>query len=209
MPLPDHPLVLHGGCNCRAIRYRITVPAQPARPLNPFSDGELTFPMIMTDHCNDCRRATGAILPVWICVPSDMMTCQLEPVSASNSEAAGAASQTESWIPATELFRPGPQSDKYWLKFYKSSSCATRSFCGRCGTNLTYAIWPSMGEGEGWPDIFDVVLGTLEREDLEKEYMAPDRHCWVECEIGWVRELTSGGRELPRHPTYKVNEMAD
>ena len=113
-----------------------------------------------------------------------------------------------SWVPATEMFRKGRDSEDYWLKFYKSSDNVTRTFCGRCGTNLTYAIWPSMGEGEGWPDIFDVLLGTLDKEHLEKEYLAPDRHCWVECEIPWVRMLTSGWKELPRHPTYKVNEVA-
>lgn len=202
--LPDHPLVLHGGCNCRAIRYKVQVPARPERPLNPFSDGQVPFPMVATDHCNDCRRATGSILPTWICVPTSMMSCQLQPVSPTDHEAA-VPPDSSPWIPAVELFKPGPNEDSYHLKFYQSSSAITRTFCGRCGTNLTYFI--GHGMGEGFPEIFDVILGTLDREDLEQEWMAPDRHCWWSCGIKWVQELSNGGKVLPVHPSFKVNEI--
>ena len=74
--LPDHTLVLHGGCNCRAILYKVQVPVRPERPLSPFADGQVPFPLVATDHCNDCRRATGSILPIWICVPPSLMACQ-------------------------------------------------------------------------------------------------------------------------------------
>ena len=62
---------------------------------------------------------------------------------------------------------------------------------------------------EGFPDIFDTILGTIDREDLEKEWMAPDRHCWWEKGIPWVQELATGGLELPKHPTFKVNEFIE
>ncbi len=61
--------------------------------------------------------------------------------------------------------------------------------------------------GEGFPEIFDVILGTLDREDLEKEWMAPDRHCWWSCGINWVQDLSNRRKVLPVHPTYKVNEF--
>ena len=196
--LPDHPLVLHGGCDCGAIRYRIQVPARAERPLNPSSNGQVSFPMIATDHCNDCRRATGSILPTWICVPSSMLFCQLQPISPATT------SNPSPWIPAAELFTPGPNKDKYHLKFYHSSPPVTRTFCGRCGTNLTYFL------GRGLPDeIFDVILGTMDREDLEGEWMAPDRHCWWDCGIKWVQELSNGGKGLPAHPRSRVDEFVD
>ena len=213
--LPDHPLVLHGGCNCGAIRYRIQVPARAERPLNPSSDGQVSFPMIATDHCNDCRRATGSILPTWICVPSSMLSCQLQPISSATtttnnknnndpSETAPNTSNPSPWTPAIELFTPGPNKDNYHLKFYHSSPPITRTFCGRCGTNLTYFL------SRGLPDeIFDVVLGTLDREDLEREWMAPDRHCWWDCGIKWVQELSNGGRVLPAHPRSRVDEFVE
>jgi hypothetical protein len=198
MPLPDHPLLLNGGCNCGAIRYKIDIPMKAERPPHPASKGEVIFPVILTDHCNDCRKATGAILPTWICVPTTMMSCMLQPM-ASDGEPA-----RETWHPVTSMFYPGPQTPNYWLKFYQSSEHTTRSFCGKCGTNLTYSIEPSMGEG--WPILFDVLLATIDRVDLEKDYMAPDRHCWVECEIPWIKELTNGKPSMPRHPTFKLDE---
>lgn len=54
-----------------------------------------------------------------------------------------------------------------------------------------------------------MILGTLDREVLEEEWMAPDRHCRWSCGVKWVQELTNGGRVLPVHPTYKVNEFWD
>ena len=200
--LPDHPLVLHGGCNCRAIRYRLQVPARADRPLNPFSDGSVCFPTITTDHCNDCRRATGSILSTWICVPTSMMSCQLRPVSSANADPSGdkaavCAPDSSSWIPAANLFKPGEDEDKYYLKLYHSSPGITRTFCGRCGTNLTY--YSSHDRGKDFPEVFDVILGTLDREDLENEWMAPDRHCRWSGGIGWIQELTNGGKVLPVH----------
>lgn len=203
MPLPQHALVLHGGCNCGAVRYRVEIPENSKRPTNPVSNGDVTFPVVLTDHCNDCRKALGSILPTWICVPAPMMSCILEPIVAdSDSPPSG----DKAWLPVTNFFYPGPQSEKYWLRFYKSSERTTRSFCGKCGTNLTYSI-PNLGQG--WPDMFDVVLGTLDKGDLENDWMAPDRHCWVSCEIPWISKLTNGIPSMPRHPSYKLDELAE
>lgn len=63
--------------------------------------------------------------------------------------------------------------------------------------------------GEGWPILFDVLLGTIDRADLEKDWMAPDRHCWVECEIKWIKELANGVPAMPRHPTFKLDEYSN
>ena len=54
MPLPHDPLVLSGGCKCKAIRYVINVPALSKRPINPPSQDTIHFPFVTTDHCNDC-----------------------------------------------------------------------------------------------------------------------------------------------------------
>ena len=72
MPLPAHAFGTHGGCHCHAIRYRIEIPPMSERPASHYcsetvrkSGGQqsLTLPMVVIDHCNDCRRATGSILP--------------------------------------------------------------------------------------------------------------------------------------------------
>ena len=202
MPLPSNPLTITGGCNCQAVRYKIEVPALSDRPLNTSSSKDVSYPMVCTDHCNDCRRAVASILPTWMCVPASMFSCDLRPKSHVDYE--DPFSQ-ERWIPGAELFWPGSKSDKYWLQFYKSSFDVTRTFCGQCGTNLTFARKPMP---EGWLDIFDVLVGSMDREFVEKDWMAPDRHCWVGCEIDWVKTLTSGGKKLPRHPRSQLNELA-
>jgi hypothetical protein len=100
MPLPDHAFTLNGGCNCRSIRYRIHVPARLERQLHPFMlafsknpptgekwkledvEADPNFaraPLIITCHCNDCRRSTGSILPFAITVPVQIMEVSVEP----------------------------------------------------------------------------------------------------------------------------------
>jgi hypothetical protein len=51
-----------------------------------------------------------------------------------------------------------------------------RSFCGRCGTPLTY-------EGERWPGEIHVLLGTLDRPEL----LEPKGHASREEQIPWLR----------------------
>ena len=60
-----------------------------------------------------------------------------------------------------ELWR---EKERTTIRFFHSSLKRTRAFCGHCGTNVNHQIWPMV---EGFPDIFDVVLGTVDREGLE------------------------------------------
>lgn len=70
MPMPPEPFTITGGCNCRSIRYTINVPAFSDRPASVYcSPGaslppDAKIPFIAIDHCNDCRRASGALLPI-------------------------------------------------------------------------------------------------------------------------------------------------
>ena len=212
MPLPDHPFTIHGGCNCRAVRYKIQVPQLSSRPVHPFSppDHEIRLPLVTTDHCNDCRAATGSILPAWICVPADMMSVSARPAPASDPASPRIRSPDDGpWRPAMTVLRAdgsGTGAPGTTLKFFGSSPQRTRTFCGHCGTNLTYAIFPMV---EGFPDIFDTVLGTVDRGDLEKDWLAPERHCWWSKGVPWVQDLVRGGLRIPKHPTFKVGEIAD
>lgn len=209
MPLPEHALIIHGGCNCRAIRYRIEIPQLSSRPRNPFStpDNPIHLPMVATDHCNDCRTATGSILPTWICVPAEMMTVSLRPAPPPNPTSPKIDSNDGPWRPAMDVLTAGAATaEGSTLRCFGSSPKRTRTFCGHCGTNLTYAIFPMV---EGFPDIFDTVLGTVDREDLEKDWLAPDRHCWWSKGVPWVQALARDGSQVPRHPSFKVREFAE
>jgi hypothetical protein len=105
------------------------------------------------------------------------------------------------WIPASETFIRDSKYNTY-LSFFESSPTKTRSFCSRCGTPLTYAVVPMP---EGWPDMLDIVLGTVDREDLEKD-LAPEREMWQDRGIPWIQNFArigSGG--IPRHPLADIN----
>lgn len=62
---------------------------------------------------------------------------------------------------------------------------------------------------EGWPDLFDTLLGTVDRGDLEREWMAPERQCWWSRGVPWVQRLVDGGLGIPRHPTVKLGEIVE
>jgi hypothetical protein len=57
---------------------------------------------------------------------------------------------------------------------YRSSSGVSRTFCGRCGTSLTY-------QHDGNADSIDVTTASL---DLPDE-LPPTRHVWLEDKVSW------------------------
>ena len=57
----------------------------------------------------------------------------------------------------------------------------------------------------GYPDMFDVLLGTLDREWVEQDWLAPERHFWLSCEIPWVNRILLGGG-LPRYSRSRLEE---
>ncbi|MBL8550763.1 MAG: GFA family protein [Hyphomonadaceae bacterium] len=61
-------------------------------------------------------------------------------------------------------------------KRYASSPDVERTFCGGCGTQLTYAQ-------RGAPDEIDVATASLD----EPGAFPPTHHSWLEDNIGWVR----------------------
>ncbi|KAF2232326.1 hypothetical protein EV356DRAFT_256508 [Viridothelium virens] len=206
--LSNHGFDLHGGCNCSAIRYRISIPSILERPVHPLSpDGSIRFPFSTTDHCNDCRRATGSILPAWLCVPAPMFSVSLRPPPPPDTHHYSTPDNELTWLSADEALRQdSEESQESTVRFFVSSKDRTRSFCGHCGTNVAYAVWPIPGYAKGFPDLFDVVLGTLDREDLERSEMRPERQLWWEKGIEWVQKL-SDGLNVPKHKGFRVNEV--
>ncbi len=239
MPLPSDPLVLRGGCNCGAIRYRVSVPEFASRPIHfgfppEAADDPSTprLPLICTDHCNDCRTATSSILPSWILTPADMyaISCLPRPPrEAGENDGTGpfempmlplaprkpaADSERPPYVPAHDLLRGAQGTRGTWLQLYVSRDRfsgtgkpmrTVRSFCGRCGTNLTYLADPMP---YGFPDMIDVILGTVDRADLEKEWMQPERQLWWNNGIPWVKEMV-GGMSGQKHPIYSPAEIVE
>jgi len=198
MSIPEHSFTINGGCNCGSVRYKVNVPAFSDRPLLPYCDDHALsekerIPAVLIDHCNDCRRATGAMLPVWLVCLISFVDISLD----------------STWSPAKQILKKEDlviEKKNAPLKFYRSSENRYRGFCENCGTMICYR--GTGGLPESWPDMVDILLGTVDREDLEKGWLKPQREIWWDMGIPWVRDLVRGGTQkegLSRHPLWKVN----
>src|ERR1700739_1764539 len=93
--------------------------------------------------------------------------------------AAGAHAVAWFTVPASTLeFTHTPPA------IYKSSAPVERTFCARCGTQLTY-------RHQRWADQVDITVGSLD----EPGRVAPAAHIWMEDAAAWDRP----GAGLPCH----------
>jgi hypothetical protein len=74
---------------------------------------------------------------------------------------------------------------------YASSPEATRSFCARCGTPLSFVACYI-------PGLIDLTVGSFD----QPETLAPHLHYWESRRLPWV--LWSDG--LPRHAEFPPQE---
>ena len=73
---------------------------------------------------------------------------------------------------------------------FRSSPAVVRTFCGACGTSLTY-------QRDSRPDNVDVTTATLDHPDG----FAPAREIWIEQKLEW--ETLDGS--LPHYPQSSVS----
>ena len=73
---------------------------------------------------------------------------------------------------------------------YRSSANVVRTFCGRCGTALSY-------QRLELPASIDVTLGSM--DDPEK--IMPEDHTWTENRISWITL-----DQLPAYPQERKTE---
>nr|POE65670.1 hypothetical protein CFP56_58776 [Quercus suber] len=213
MPLPNKAGLVEGGCNCGAVRYKVQIPAKDERPIYPLGGADqkppIHMPFVVTDHCNDCRRATGSLLPFWLLCPMHMVSISLvqkSSVSKSGRLDPSIISQ-DPWRPALDVFlADGPAEDTF-LAFFASSPNRRRGFCCRCGTMITYCANPT----PDWVDfpMVDFALGTVDRHILDENFMRPE--CQLHCDkgIGWVRRIALGGLKVPSFPTAFTTKTID
>lgn len=78
MTLPDFPFTPEGGCDCRAVRYRLA-----SRPL-----------VVHCCHCRWCQRESGAAFALNAMIEADRVSCLgLEPEIVHTPSASGAGQQ--------------------------------------------------------------------------------------------------------------------
>jgi len=77
---------------------------------------------------------------------------------------------------------------------FRSSSHATRTFCPRCGTQLTFA-------SDRTPEQVDVTIASLSDADS----VPPKDHTWMASCLSWTRQLPT----LPCHQCTTPPEDVD
>ncbi|OPB45323.1 hypothetical protein A0O28_0075330 [Trichoderma guizhouense] len=230
MPLPHEPIAIHGGCNCGAVRYRINVPSFEQRPLHfvhaPEEASDPTtprLPLICICHCPDCRSATGSILPTWCLTPQEMFSISCLPKKEVDETAMQSLrlaphdvtgdSKRPPYMPAHGILSGVESTSGTWLRVFCSTNEKVqgwdvdkriyRSFCGRCGTNIAYLINPMPFK---FRDMIDVVVGTVDRADMEQPWMQPERQLWHNYGVPWIKDVVKD-MAGPIHPSFSTAEF--
>lgn len=87
--------------------------------------------------------------------------------------------------------------ERTFIAHYNSSPNVTRTFCSRCGTNLTYFMDRPISTPI--PPVVDITVGSLDAESAD--YIRADRHCWCKEAPHWIMQLLLGHENfLIRHP---------
>lgn len=204
-----------GGCNCKAVRYQISVPPFTERPMSPYKTpganvGDLRIPCVLLCHCSSCRLGSNQVLPIGVICEQRTVEVGMLPRSNDNQGALEMADDQRQYSCGTETFdhRTIASKDGH-LAVYKSSPHSSRWFCNRCGTSIGYSMDPGVIPDEwGWPTLVSIWSGTIDREHLDKDYMAPERMVWCYDGVPWIRKLAAeGAGGIPEHPLTKIDKV--
>ncbi|KAK2756715.1 hypothetical protein FQN54_005161 [Arachnomyces sp. PD_36] len=99
----------------------------------------------------------------------------------------------------------GASTENTYMNYLHSTEKVTRTFCSRCGTNLSFFY--DRPASSPVPPIVDIAVGSLDAESLSAIH--PDRHNWWASGVPWVqRLLREGDGGLMRHPTGSLATVA-
>ncbi|EEH46512.2 uncharacterized protein PADG_02610 [Paracoccidioides brasiliensis Pb18] len=214
MHSPSEPFSLHGGCHCAAVRYIITFPGYEQRPVlnpnHPPGQPDIKAPLLCFDHCSDCRSASGVPVQIWNICPQEFITFSLLRRSNDSSFDAVGVEEDGAKIILTgdQLVYPNEVTKDTYLTHYASSKSVWRTFCSRCGTNISFVAF----EEEGSETLMDIGVGTLDRSSIDL-VGTPHRHIWWNSGIDWVKKLiaegdgTASNHAIPKHPGGNIYEI--
>jgi hypothetical protein len=152
------------------------------------------LPIISLDHCTSCRRTSGAIVQSWFICPQSWVEFTLQARSQDKS------GPTEAIKPATiDYLKPDPSlQERTFVTGFWSSEHKCRTFCGKCGTHLTFLNdGPShaLAEKGKWGPYFDIAMGTLDRESVGMDGLKPGWQVHTGDGIDWVKRLITEGEK--------------
>jgi hypothetical protein len=180
------------------------VSQRPNLPFSPPSEGITLPVSMTCHCNDCRRATASLLAPAILQVPAPMITVSaLSPGSGSSSgsaaptritgrvldvladdyDAAKADADRPPYRPATEVLRAMADDEPTWLRFFHSFDCGasfSRAFCGRCGTHFCFhfALTPDFTyDGrlpDGWSDLFDIYLGSVDRRFLDTDWLDPE-----------------------------------
>ncbi|KAE8446922.1 hypothetical protein EG329_011553 [Mollisiaceae sp. DMI_Dod_QoI] len=215
MPFPSEPLVLRGGCNCTAVRWRMSLPDASERVANPYHTpgtniGDIRLPTAVVCHCDGCRQATGSLGAYGF--TSDMALLELSILSKAsmpNREKNNDDETRPPYVLAASLMDDPTvvNSGGLWLMHYESSPKRDRWFCGRCGTQIAIAASKDAIPPEwGWPRVVNIWAGTMDRNLLENDWCRPDHIMDCSIAIPWIRDYVKhGAKDAQEHPFIMID----
>jgi hypothetical protein len=216
MPFPTDSFVVHGGCGCTAVRYRMSVPEFDQRARYPYHTpgvdiGDIRLPMSVICHCNGCRRATTSLGAPGMTSNMSVLELSILPDTIKPSYSKPAADgDRPPYVPATTILDAEDRAtaiDGLWLTHYEPSPKINRWFCGRCGTHV-FAAPDKTLERPGWPRMVNVLTGSVDRDLLANEWFRPQHINCVALGIPWVREYVKVGmKDVPEHPLFLIDGL--
>jgi hypothetical protein len=204
--LPREAVTLTGGCYCKAIRYTVNVPAWDERPPipgaldTPVSATEkiqTRLPIVDIDHCGNCRAQAGCLVQCWLIVPVGWVEWDLVTTDGLDRSR---------HLSTPDAVGPVDTNDASLATFISRFCCtetATRSFCSRCGTNLSYLSHKRLNTPQAFVDI---TVGSLDPDSIV--LARPDRHGWWDSGVEWIKSLLSrgDGGYMIKHQTGDVTQ---
>lgn len=210
MPLPSEAIVLRGGCNCTAVRWRMSLPDASKRVAHPYHTpgtdiGDVRLPTAVVCHCDGCRQATGALGAYGFTSDMALLELSILPrVIIPNREKNQKDEARPPYVPAISLMDDPTVAnlEGLWLMHYESSPKRDRYFCGRCGTQIGVAASKDSVPPEyGWPRVVNLWAGTTDRDLLENDWCRPDHVTDCSIAIPWIRDyVKNGAKSAEEHP---------
>lgn len=146
MVFTKEAVTIHGGCNCKAVRYEVSAPPFEDRPPTPYRTpgvdvGDLRIPCVLLCHCNDCRRGTASTIPMGLVAEQKSVKASVLPRSEVTDGPFALSDDKRDWEPASQIFdfENTALKDTY-LSFYRPARGRSRWFCSRCGVPIAYSI---------------------------------------------------------------------
>jgi hypothetical protein len=216
MPLPSEPITLRGGCSCKAVRWRMSLPEASERALNiyhsPGADiGDVRLPTAAICHCNGCRQAVCALGAYGFTTDMATMELSIFPKTTVPNTKNVHDETRPAYVSALSVLDEPQNTDisGLWLSHFESLPHRNRWFCGRCGTQLGMApSKESLPASFRLPRIMSLWAATMDRDLLQNDWCRPEHIMNCSIAIPWVRDyVRNGEKNAQEHPFIFIDSL--